>query len=80
MAIEFRMIPTIRVEINHPEDPTNYTRSGPALSFMRWREKNDIVGFRGCSTGPTGLVQYFEVEDSEKIRTYMTEQGYIEGD
>jgi len=78
--IEFRIIPTIRVEINHAEDPTKYTKSGPALSFMRWCIENEVYGFRGCSTGPTGLVQYFEVENTEKIRAYMLEQGFVEGD
>jgi hypothetical protein len=76
VSVEFKIIPAIRVEINH--DESEERRSTPAIDFMRWCMKNDVLGFRGCSTGPTGLVQYFEVEDSDKIRTYMLEQGFIE--
>ena len=79
MKVEFRIVPTIRIEINHKEDPEHPYKSDAALDFMRWCLKNDVDGFRGSSTGPTGIVQYFEVKDSEKIRAYMLEQGFVEG-
>ena len=77
MAIEFRVIPTIRIEINH--DEIEERKSQPALKFMRWCIDNEVLGFRGCSTGPTGLVQYFEVKDTDQIRAYMLDQGFVEG-
>ena len=79
MKVEFKIVPTIRVEINHKEWPGGRSKSDPAMNFLRWCMKNDVLGFRGASTGPTGLVQYFEVEWTETIRAYMLEQGFIEG-
>lgn len=77
MPIEFRIIPTIRVEINHEAQDGNSTA---AIAFMRWCIDNDVMGFRGPSTGPTGHVSYFEVAYSQKIRAYMESQGFVDGD
>ena len=78
MDIEFRIIPVIRVEINHERDPEHPYKSDAALDFMRWCMHNGVVGLARCSQGPTGLVQYFEVEATEQIRAYMLEQGFTE--
>jgi len=77
MKVEFKIIPSIRVEINHRERKGKF-HSEAAIEFMRWCIDNKVIGFRGSSSGPTGHVAYFEVEDSEKIRAYMLEQGFIE--
>ena len=51
-----------------------------ALDFMRWCMDNEILGFRGSSSGPTGYTGFFYPEDADKIRAWLQERQLVEYD
>jgi hypothetical protein len=71
---QFSIKSVIRVQLDHDED---FGRT-LVIDFLRWCEQNEIYGFRGASTGPEGLVKYFEVEDTDGIRAWFKEKDVKE--
>lgn len=71
MRPQFSVNPVVRVQLDHDED---FGR-GLIIGFMRWCEANDIIGYGGTSTGPTGLVQYFDDEHADAISEWFRQQG-----
>lgn len=77
MKPRFSITPCIRLQVDQKDDGS-YRTPRLVLDFMQWCMDEEILGFRGSSTGPTGLVKYFEVEDTDKIRAWFKERGIKE--
>jgi hypothetical protein len=70
--VQFSITPAVRVQIDHED--TGHT-SQLVLDFMRWCLDEDMVPYRGTSTGPTGYVGWHHPEHAEKIRAWLSEHG-----
>ena len=77
MKPQFSITPCIRVQYDCDE-PKKGFRPEILGEFMQWCMDEEILGFRGSSIGPTGLVKYFEVEDTDRIRAWFKERGIKE--
>jgi hypothetical protein len=75
MKPQFKITSVIRLQIDH--DDCGRPASKLVMDFMRWCAANDVIGYRG-STGPEGLVKYFEVRDKPEIREWLHGASVIE--